>query len=186
MQTYESISFEVEKNLSKPKAYLETTGMKSILDDLYKKQKTKIHPQTGKTIYLRENEPLEILHSTFDTNDQVIFNKGKVSLIQGLIAAYKNHYPITVTPDMIWLLFMQGFSRYMEKYSEQVRDKFVDFTGKKDLKVERLDYSPYTATKEVWDGIIQEYVQKIGNHVGKETIENFMCRKLEIMSERKQ
>ncbi len=50
MQTYESISFEVEKNLSKPKTYLETTGMKSILDNLYKKQKTKIHPQTGKTI----------------------------------------------------------------------------------------------------------------------------------------
>ena len=175
MQTYESISFEVEKNLSKPKAYLETTGMKSILDDLYKKQKTGKNPQTGKTIYLKENEPLEILHSTFDINDQVIFNKGKVSLIQGLIAAYKNHYPITVTPDMIWLLFMQGFSRYMEKYGEQVRDKFVDFTGKKDLKVERLEYTPYTATKEVWDGIIREYVQKIGDHVGKETIENFEC-----------
>ena len=138
MQTYESISFEVEKNLSKPKAYLETTGMKSILDDLYKKQKIGKNPQTGKTIYLKENEPLEILHSTFDINDQVIFNKGKVSLIQGLIAAYKNHYPITVTPDMIWLLFMQGFSRYMEKYGEQVRDKFVDFTGKKDTQAAKV------------------------------------------------
>ena len=172
MQTYESITFEVEKNLSKPKAYLKTTGLKSIFNDLFKKQKIKINPETGNEIYLKENEPLEILHSTFDTKEEEIFNKGKVSLIQGLIEAYKNHYPITVTPDMIWLLFMQGFSRYMEKYAEQVRDKFVDFTGKKDLKVERLEYTPYTATKEVWDGIIQEYVQKIGNYVGKETIEN--------------
>ena len=48
MQTYESITFEVEKNLSKPKAYLQTIGMKSILDDLYKKQKTEKNPQTGK------------------------------------------------------------------------------------------------------------------------------------------
>jgi len=172
MQTYESITFEVEKNLEKPKAYLKTTGFKSILDNLYKKQKTKIHPQTGNPIYLRENEPLEILHSTFDTKEQEIFNKGKVSLIQGLIEAYKNHYPITVTPDMIWLLFMQGFSCFMEKYSEQVKDKFVNFTGKKDLKVQRLEYTPYTATKEVWDGIVQEFVQKIGDNVGKETIEN--------------
>jgi len=61
---------------------------------------------------------------------------------------------------MIWLLFMQGFSRFMEKYGEQVRDKFVNFTGKKDLKVQRLEYTPYTATKEVWDGIVQEFVQK--------------------------
>jgi len=55
---------------------------------------------------------------------------------------------------------MQGFSRFMEKYGEQVRDKFVNFTGKKDLKVQRLEYTPYTATKEVWDGIVQEFVQK--------------------------
>ena len=51
----------------------------------------------------------------------------------------------------------------MEKYYEQVKDKFVNFTGKKDLKieVEQLLYTPYTATKEVWDGIFQDFAQKI-------------------------
>jgi len=63
----------------------------------------------------------------------------------------------------------------MEKYENLVRERFVNFTGKKDLKVERLDYSPQSATKEVWDGIMKEFVEKIGKNVGQETIDNLEC-----------
>ena len=45
--------------------------------------------------------------------------------------AYENHYPIKVSPDMILLLFLQGYSRFMEKYSERVRNLYVNFKGKK-------------------------------------------------------
>ena len=76
---------------------------------------------------------------------------------------------------MIWILILQGFSRFMEKYENLVRERFVNFTGKKDLKVERLQYSPYSATKEVWDGIMKEFVEKIGKNVGQETIDNLEC-----------
>ena len=51
----------------------------------------------------------------------------------------------------------------------------MNFTGKKDLKIERLKYSPYNASKEVWDGIIQEFVQKIEKNVGKEVIDTLEC-----------
>ena len=174
MQAYESITFEVEKGLEKPKEYMQTKGIKSILNNLFKKRKF-IIDKNGREIFLNVNEPLEIFNCTFDTKEQEIFNTGKVSLIQGLIAAYKNHYPITVTPDMIWLLIVQGFSRFMEKYSELVRERFVNFTGKKDLNVNRLQYSPYNASQEVWDGIVQEFVQKIEKNVGKEVIESLEC-----------
>lgn len=175
MQTYESINFYVEKDLKKPENPLIKKYIKSIFADLFKKRKIIISEKTGAKMYTRENEPLEILHYTLDTNEEEIFNHGKSSLIQGLILAYKNHYPITVTPDMIWILILQGFSRFMEKYAEQMREKFVNFTGKKDLKVERLQYSPYSATKEVWDGIMKEFVEKIGKNVGQETIDNLEC-----------
>ena len=74
MKAYESISFEVERNLKKPKYYLEKTPIKLILNDLFKKCKTRINPKTGKEIYLRENEPLEIFHSTFDTKEEEFYN----------------------------------------------------------------------------------------------------------------
>ena len=175
MKDYESITFKVEKGLKKPSEYLQTTGMKTILANLFKRRKKMIDNKTGREIQLNANEPLEIFHYNLDTDEQEIFNTGKTSLIQGLIAAYKNHYPITISPDMIWILIMQGFSRFMEKYENLVRERFVNFTGKKDLKLERMQYSPYNASKEVWDGIIKEFVQKIGNNVGKEVVDNLEC-----------
>ena len=113
MRAYESITFKVEKGLEKPKDYLSTIGIKSILGDLFKKRKMLIDNKTGKEIPLNANESMEILHCTFDTNEELIYNKGKTSLIQGLVLAYKKHYPITISPDMIWILIEQGFSRFM-------------------------------------------------------------------------
>ena len=175
MKAYESINLEIEKGLKKPEDYLPTDGIKSIFDNLFKKRKSFIDNKTGREMFLDQNEPLEIFNYTLDTNEEKIFSHEKSSLIQGLIYAYKNHYPITVTPDMIWILILQGFSRFMEKYENLVRERFVNFTGKKDLKVERLDYSPQSATKEVWDGIMKEFVEKIGKNVGQETIDNLEC-----------
>ena len=76
---------------------------------------------------------------------------------------------------MIWLLILQGYSRFMEKYSELVREKYVNFKGQKVLGVERLGIFPQTATKEEWKGIIQEFTQKIEDNVGKEVVSNLQA-----------
>ena len=73
---------------------------------------------------------------------------------------------------MIWLLILQGYSKFMEKYSELVRERYVNFEGKKTLCVNRYGIFPKKATKEIWRGIIQEYVDKIESNVGKEIISN--------------
>ena len=175
MKAYESINLEIEKGLKKPQEYLPTGEIKYIFSDLFKIRKSIIDNKTGEKVYLNANEPLEILHYTLDTKEESIFNHKKSSLIQGLVLAYKNHYPITITPDMIWILVLQGFSRFMEKYEDSVRDIFVNFEGKKELNVEIYDKTPYTATKEDWDGIMKEFVEKIGQHVGQETTDSLEC-----------
>ena len=55
MGSYESITFEVERDLEKPKCYLQTTPIKFILNDLFKKRKTIIDPKTGRQKFLDEN-----------------------------------------------------------------------------------------------------------------------------------
>ena len=175
MKAYESINLEIEKGLKKPQEYLPTGEIKYIFSDLFKIRKSIIDNKTGEKVYLNANEPLEILHYTLDTKEESIFNRKKSSLIQGLVLAYKNHYPITITPDMIWILVLQGFSRFMEKYEDSVRDIFVNFKGKKELNVEIYNKTPYTATKEDWDGIMKEFVEKIGQHVGQETTDSLDC-----------
>jgi hypothetical protein len=104
---------------------------------------------------------LEILYYEFNTEETQFFNTQKKSLIKGLIEAYKNHYPITVSPDMIWLLFLQGYSRFMENHSELVRNQYVNFECKKNLYVKRIGYSPKETDKETWRGIIDEFTEKI-------------------------
>ena len=54
---------------------------------------------------------MEILNSNFDTKKTSFFNAGKKSLIRGLMIAYGQHYPITISPDMILLLFLQGYAK---------------------------------------------------------------------------
>jgi hypothetical protein len=167
----ESITFKVEKGLKPTGDLYRTQNIKQILNNLFQQRKQEINKE-GKLVYLNENEPMEILHFKFDTKETEIYNFEKKSLIQGLVIAYKNHFPITITPDMIWLLILQGYSRFMDKYSELVREKYVNFSGQKTLYINRYGIPVSSASEEDWDGIIDEVVEQIGDHIGEEIILN--------------
>ena len=165
MNTYESITFEVEKDLEKPDKYLPRYNAKGIFEYIFTVNK-------GDSYFSQDEKTLKLLFYSLDTKENKFYNAKCKSLIQGLIIAYKNHFPITITPDMIWLLIEQGFCRYVNKYSYELRDKFVNFSGRKELKVERIGVTPTTAKEKDWKGIIDELVQKIEENVGKELIDN--------------
>jgi len=106
-QSYESITFEVEAGLKKPENRFYKDKIKYILSSTFQRGKIqedenlseREEEQDRRLFFLGRgvNEPLEILHYNFDTEKTEFFNTGKKSLIQGLIEAYRNHYPITVT-----------------------------------------------------------------------------------------
>jgi hypothetical protein len=73
---------------------------------------------------------------------------------------------------MIWLLILQGYARFMDKYSELVREKYVNFQGKKTLYINKFGTTMDIATEEDWNDIIDECVEQISDHVGEETISN--------------
>ena len=115
---------------------------------------------------------MEILNYNFDSNTNEFFNYSKKSLIKGLMTAYGNHYPITVTPDMILILFLQVYSRFMEKNSKKFRHIYLNFEGKKTLIVERGENSPETEKPEDWQGIVDEFTQNIKGEIGENIILN--------------
>ena len=51
---------------------------------------------------------------------------------RSIIRAYASHRPIALSPDMIWLLISQGFSRYVNAHPKQLREQLVNHTGKMD------------------------------------------------------
>ena len=83
--------------------------------------------------------------------------------------AYDNHYPITLSPDIVWLLILQGFSRYVNNYSEELKKQFVDFEGKKELLL-HSDIDPITSTREDWEKIFSEFSEQIAANVGKDLV----------------
>ena len=58
-------------------------------------------------------------------------------LVRTIISAYSNHWDIVLTPDVVWLTILQQFSAYVNggDRAEQLRDRIVDFDGKKELTV---------------------------------------------------
>ena len=167
----ETITFQVEKDLKLTKSLFQTQNIDEIFKRLFQKRKKDLN-EKGVLVYINENEPLDVLHYKFDTHESQISNYGKKSLMQGLVFAYKNHYPINVSPDMIWLLILQGYSRFMDKYSELVREKYVNFEGQKTLYINRYGKPINAFSKEDWNGVIDECVEQISDHIGKEIVSN--------------
>ena len=87
----------------------------------------------------------------------------------GLIAAlhlcWSNHYPLVLTPDMIWLSVAQGFAHHVNANAEKLRDKFVEHEGKKTLEVRRSDLCKGSPNNP-WSAILGEFSEQIRKNVG--------------------
>ena len=90
------------------------------------------------------------------------------SFFEGIFAAWRNHKSITLSPDIIWLIILQGFTHHLDENSENLRSMFVSFEGMKTLTVKRPELIPETATQKDWAGIIDEFIEKIGENTGKQ------------------
>jgi serine protease inhibitor len=52
-----------------------------------------------------------------------------------LVQAYADHHPLVLSPDMVWLIISQGFSRYVNAHTEEMRDLLVFHEGQMELVV---------------------------------------------------
>ena len=72
-----------------------------------------------------------------------IYINGMSSILQGFYSSYENHLPLRLTPDIIWILIVQGFSHHVNFNAEELREKFVNFEKKKTLEVIINKYHSY-------------------------------------------
>ena len=92
--------------------------------------------------------------------------------LYSMIEAYENHCPYRLSPDMIWLLILQAFARNVLANAENLRSKFVDFHGQKELTVVHPEFFPDSMTKEDWAQIFSEFTEQIGQSVGEELVKD--------------
>jgi hypothetical protein len=81
--------------------------------------------------------------------------------------AYFGHLNLVLSPDMFWLAILQAFTVHVERNSEKLRNKFVDFAGKKTLTINSFGYPPQTA--EGFEDLFFRFNSLIGENISKET-----------------
>jgi hypothetical protein len=84
--------------------------------------------------------------------------------MKALQFAYADHRPIIISPDMIWLLFCQGFSKHIELNSEKYRNRIVNFEGKKEILVVRNDFV-FGKTDSIWHEVVREFSLRSKDHI---------------------
>jgi len=103
-------------------------------------------------------------------DENKIWSFGYHKAFLGYLNAYFDHCPIKVNPNIIWQLIINGFSKYVDNNSEYLREKLVNFKGKKDLSFVRV--GTFKDIYKYEEGIIEEFCEKISQNVGQELVDN--------------
>jgi hypothetical protein len=81
----------------------------------------------------------EIKDSEFDyasTNEELLMGQTNNSFLNAVLHAYNTHTGLTLSPDIILQLVTTTVAKCVNDFSEEYRDVFVNFAGKKRLTVE--------------------------------------------------
>jgi len=119
---------------------------------------------------IQENKidfPFNIIASSSLPDSLVSF--GYNSFFYGMYQAYADHRPFVLSPDMIWLLISQGFSRHVNSNAEELLKYFVDYNGKVDLIVQN-DSIRLDDPKSPWELVFPEFTNQIGKYTGTDLI----------------
>ena len=136
--------------------------------------KIELYPENKPTTELK-SEPIktiinnETLGHSFDINENLSFLCYNVPTLSGIFYAYCNHYPIRIKPDDIWLLIVQCFSHHVNKNSESLRNYFVNFEGKKKLKIQ---IETLKIDKKDFETFVEKINQELMKYVGGDILKN--------------
>jgi hypothetical protein len=81
-------------------------------------------------------------------------------LFHCVYSAYAGHRPLVLSPDMIWLQIVQGFTSHLDKNAEKLRYLFVSHEGKEKLKIQVPMFPPNV---ETWEGHFKTFKSLIGD-----------------------
>ena len=144
-KTSASITFEVDGLLPAPKYKLrylpDSTVAQCIVDNEQ----------------LPHDDGTQVVDYSF-RHDSLVYRSGDV-MFDLLRTAYADHRPVTLSPDAVWLIVSQGFSRYVNAHAEEMRPLLVAHEGKQTLSVVSQD--DLLSPKVDWSRLMQDFTRKL-------------------------
>ena len=96
-------------------------------------------------------------------------NSYRGNSLNGFVAAadfaYKKHYLLVLSPDLIWLATMQGFAKHVNENAEKLRKNFVAHEGKALIEVRRDDFIKGNPSNP-WPEVFDLFANQIRKHIG--------------------
>ena len=120
---------------------------------------------------LRKIITKDVLDHSLDPNKSLGYIDRNVPLLNGFYTAHTNHCPIRIKPDDIWLLIVQAFSNHVNANSEELRQYFVDFDGKKTLQVFYELSSIVKVNRKVLENFSEQINEQMIKYLGKELLD---------------
>jgi Domain of unknown function (DUF4419) len=87
-------------------------------------------------------------------------------------AAFNEHRPLLLTPDMIWIAIAQGFAHHINNNYEALRSQFVRHQNQKKLIVE---IRQLPRNSQQWSEVVREWSLQIRDEVGAEIYQLLEC-----------
>jgi Domain of unknown function (DUF4419) len=108
------------------------------------------------------NSPIEACH---DYTADVVVQPGYNALFAAADFAYRHHFPLTLSPDHIWLTIAQGFAQHVSLNAEALRTRLVPHEGKARIVVRRDDLARGSA-ENPWAEVFPVFSEAIRMVIG--------------------
>ncbi len=122
--------------------------------------------ETDTTPYQAPNRHLECFSR--DRRPVVPVYSNKNGFFQAVHRAYGEHRSLVITPDMVWLTIVQGFSRHVNQNSEALRGHFVRHEGKKPLIVNMDGHIQLGNDQSDWEWAFRQFQDSIAANTNAE------------------
>ena len=143
-KTVDSITFKIE-DLSKP-------------EDLLKEQ-------PYEEVIAKFSSKIE----AYSEVDVPIVSNGFHSFIYGMYQAYAEHRPFVLSPDMIWLLICQGFSKHVN-FGKGTENEVFPHLNTKEVLIIANDNINLGDKDSPWAESTKQFTEAISNKIGEELV----------------
>ena len=88
-------------------------------------------------------------------------------VLLGYYTAFLEHYPAVISPDILWMLVIEGFSRHVKLNKEKLRHKFVKNHNEKIVITQEAngDKQINTVSSNRWGDIFKDFVEQSKEYV---------------------
>jgi len=94
-------------------------------------------------------------------------------VLYGYYKAWIDHCPISISPNIIWQLILNGIIQHINDKSEELRHNFVEFKDKKTLTVKIYRNDP-NINKEDWEIFINNISKQIKENIKEDIYDNIV------------